>query len=269
MSKKTGRFSKLEMNYIGENYEQLSPEEMAEELNRSTESVENYIKKEFLVKASALERVEYDLVNRPVYLELCQQFTEDEMELFKWHWARTISQFKDDVSPTEEMQIVDLVKLDLLMNRCLKADKYAIEQINDLEEEIKVQKQGLLPGESTDEIYRMREQIASLRASTDSSSVKYRDLQAKKASLLKDMRATREQRVQRLEKSDQSFLGWLTYLISNPEKAKGYGIEMEKMRLAIYIERDRLSEWHTYEDGQIDQPFLNNDTVKVDNGSNE
>ena len=34
------------------------------------------------------------------------------------------------------------------------------------------------------------------------------------------------------------------------------------MRLAMENERDRLSAFHKYEDGQVDQPFLTPDTVK-------
>jgi hypothetical protein len=36
---------------------------------------------------------------------------------------------------------------------------------------------------------------------------------------------------------------------------------MEKMRLAMLKEKERLSQFHQYEDGQIDQPFLTPDTV--------
>jgi hypothetical protein len=43
---------------------------------------------------------------------------------------------------------------------------------------------------------------------------------------------------------------------------KKYGIEMEKMRLAMKKEGERLSAFHQYEDGTIDQPFLTPDTVK-------
>jgi hypothetical protein len=51
-------------------------------------------------------------------------------------------------------------------------------------------------------------------------------------------------------------------LVSNPDIAKGYGIEMEKMRLAMEKEKDRLSEFHKYTDEMVDQPFLTPETVK-------
>jgi hypothetical protein len=75
------------------------------------------------------------------------------------------------------------------------------------------------------------------------------------------MKGTREQRIKRLEDSKQSFTAWVASLIQDPERLKRYGIEMEKMRLAMDKERERLSAFHQYEDGQIDQPFLTPDTV--------
>jgi hypothetical protein len=49
--------------------------------------------------------------------------------------------------------------------------------------------------------------------------------------------------------------------MQDPETMKRYGIEMEKMRLAMVKEQGRLSEFHRYEDDTIDQPFLTPDTV--------
>ena len=80
--------------------------------------------------------------------------------------------------------------------------------------------------------------------------------------MLKDLKATREQRIKRLEDSKQTFIGWVTDLMVSPEKRHELGIEMEKMRLAMDKERETLSEWHQYEDKVIDQPFLTPDSVK-------
>ena len=80
--------------------------------------------------------------------------------------------------------------------------------------------------------------------------------------MLKDLKATREQRIKRLEDSKQTFIGWVRNLMSNPETRREMGESMEKMRLAMGIEKDRLSEWHQYEDHLVDQPFLTPDTTK-------
>ena len=90
----------------------------------------------------------------------------------------------------------------------------------------------------------------------------YRELQTKKNSMLKEMKATREQRVKRLEDSKQNFVSWLAYLVSNPDVANKYGEEMEKMRMAMNKERERLAKFHKYTDEMVDQPFLTPDTVE-------
>ena len=45
---------------------------------------------------------------------------------------------------------------------------------------------------------------------------------------------------------------------------KQVGNEMEIMRLATEKARKELSEYHTYQDGYVDRPLLNCDTVQED-----
>ena len=189
-------------------------------------------------------------------------FTEDELKLFQYHWARIISQFKDDVIPTEELQVVDLIKLELLMNRALKHNKENLEQVTALEALIAEERQRDPDQVDRDVLFNMERQVASLKASTESLNKDYRELQTKKNSMLKEMKATREQRVKRLEDSKQNFVSWLAYLVSNPDVANKYGEEMEKMRMAMNKERERLAKFHKYTDEMVDQPFLTPDTVE-------
>jgi hypothetical protein len=257
-----GRFSKKETLYIEKNMDTMSPESMAEHLERDPTSVADFIKREFRVGLSTEEEAAYQLEERPYWTELKQQFSEQELSLFKYHWARVISQFKDDVIPTEEIQVVDLIKLELLMNRCLKVNKTNIDQIDVFQELVYEERAADPDQQDMDTIINLERQVASLRAAQESLNRDYRDLQTKKNSMLKEMKATREQRVKRYEDSKNSFTGWLVHLINNPEVAQSYGIEMEKMRLAMEVEGDRLGAFHQYEDGIVDQPFLTPDNVK-------
>jgi chromosome segregation ATPase len=113
-----------------------------------------------------------------------------------------------------------------------------------------------------DYIINLERQIASLRASQESLNRDYRELQTKKASMLREMKGTREQRIKRLEDSKQSFISWVANMMQDPETMKQYGIEMEKMKMAMLKEKERLSAFHKYEDGLVDQPFLTPDTVQ-------
>lgn len=268
---KTGRISKPEESYINENIS-IGFRKIAENLDRNPDSVLDFIKRKiakgelqkpvWMSGETDQDRAKYDLTYRPYWIELKQQFTEEELKLFQYHWSRIISQFQDDVIPTEELQVVDLIKLELLMNRSLKGNKDNIEQISALETLILAERQRDPDQIDRESLFNMERQVASLKASQESLNKDYRELQTKKSTMLKEMKATREQRVKRFEDSKSSFAGWMAYLISNPEITKSYGIEMEKMRMAMLKEKDRLSQYHKYLDENIDQPFLTPETVK-------
>jgi len=257
-----GRLSKKETNFIEKNVDALSVEAMADALSRDPKSIELFIKRKLKLGLSEEEEATYSLEERPYWKELGQQFTYEELELFKYHWARIISQFKDDVFPTEELQVVDAIKLELLMNRSLKQNKDNIDKISAFEGVIQQERSVDPDQQDRDYILNLERQIASLRAAQESLNRDYRDLQTKKNSMLKEMKGTREQRIKRLEDSRLTFVGWMAHLIQNPSLVKKYSVEMEKMRLAMEGERKRLSEFHTYEDGTVDQPFLTSDTIK-------
>jgi len=259
---KTGRLSKEEKRTIDRIAPSVTVEDIAKKLDRSVDSVEKYIKENLRIGITATEAAGYELEDRPYWIELRQQFTSDELELFKYHWSRIISQFKDDVFPTEELQVVDVIKLEILMNRCLKGNKENIEQISTYEAMIGDERSRDKDQQDTDYIINLERQVASLRASQESLNRDYRELQAKKSAMLREMKGTREQRIKRLEESKQSFTSWVAAMMQDPERMKRYGIQMEKMKAAMKKEEERLSSFHTYEDGTVDQPFLTPDTIK-------
>ena len=225
-----GRISKEEGRTISKLVDSLTVEDIAKQLDRSVSSVEDYIKRELKVGLSNIEMAAYSLEDRPYWTELKAQFTPDELELFKYHWSRIISQFKDDVFPTEELQVVDVIKLEILMNRCLKGNKENIEQINTYDQMVRDERSRDKDQQDHDYIINLERQMASLRASQESLNRDYRELQAKKASMLREMKGTREQRIKRLEDSKLSFTSWVAALMQDPERMKNYGIQMEKMR---------------------------------------
>lgn len=258
---KKGRISKEEERIIGRLINHVTVEDIAKQLDRDVESVDNFVKRKFQVGLSNEEAAAYSLESRPYWVELESQFTTSELELFKYHWSRIISQFKDDVFPTEELQVVDVIKLEILMNRCLKSNKDNLNEMTTLEKMLADERAVDKDQRDHDYVLNLERQLASLRASQEALNRDYRELQTKKAAILREMKGTREQRIKRLEDSKQSFTSWVAHLMQDPETLKRYGIEMEKMRLAMMKERERLSAFHQYEDGQIDQPFLTPDTV--------
>ena len=258
---KKGRLSKKEMAIVAENVDTLTPQQIAEMLDRDAVSIGKYIKKNHSVGMALDGTGGFELEDRPYWSVLEQQFEKEELVLLKYFWGTIISQFKDDVTPTEEMQVVDLVKLDMLMNRCLIQNREAVSQIAELQRLVTAERDRDKDQQDLDLIFNLERQAGTLLSSQENVNKDYRELQTKKNSMLKEMKATREQRVKRLEDSQKSFTGWIIHMMSNPEITVEYGIQMEKMKLAMEAERDRLSQLHQYQDGIVDQPFLTPDTV--------
>ena len=262
---KIGRLSKSDWDYIDANAENLSPEKIAENLGRTVESVEKYLKKlgkSFNKHEAFAVQAEYDIKSRPYWKELKAQFSDDELELFLYHWKQIIAQFRKDVLATEELQIVDTIKLEVLMNRALREQQESMERVRALDAEIELEKARDSDQQDKEMIFNLERQIASLRAAKESLSREFKDLQTKKAAMYKDLKATREQRIEKLESNKQTLSSLVNKILRNPEFYEQEGKALEKMRLAMEKEKERLSDYHTYADGTVDQPFLTPETIK-------
>jgi len=265
-----GRLDLTEQQYIKDNIKSMHFETIASILDRDPKSVKLWIQQNLGFTASDKKEVEAynELKDKAYWRELEGQFNEDELEMFVFHWKKMWSQFKDDVFHTEEIQIVDTIKLEILMNRCLKAQNENIKQVAELEQ-IKNEESKKIPfleqrdkEEAFRELANIDRQIAVLIASRAELSRDFKDLQTKKSSMIKDLKGTREQRIKAIEDSKQTFAALIKKIILDPDFRHDTGIEMEKMRLAMDKERERLSAAHTYEDNITDQPFLTPETVE-------
>ena len=261
---KKGRFSVDEMSFIEAQAEVLSPDQIAEKLDRVPASIRDWIEKNVGFSASQKKEaaVANELKAKPYYRELSNQFSAEELEMFEFHFKKMWSQFKDDVFHTEEMQIIDTIKLEILMNRILKSQMDNQQEVLMNERLVQDEKARDKDQRDMDLIINMERQIAILRASQETLSKDYKDLQARKATMLKDLKGTREQRIKAIEDSKLTFASLVKKIATDPSYRNHIGIEMEKMRLATEKEKERLSEYSNYEDGMVDQPFLTADTVK-------
>ena len=266
---KKGRLSKKEQQFIEQHCEAMPCEEIAKELDRDPVSIQNFIKNKLGRGMSKKEKDEfeaaYDLKSRPYWPDLKGQFNAQELEMFVFHWKRIVSQFRDDVLPTEELQVIDAIKLELLMNRALKEQQTNMVSISDMERLIDDEKSKEIVDRDTDYIFNLERQVAILRSAHESLGKDYKELQTKKNAMIKELKGTREQRIRRLEDSKTTFSSWVQSLVVNKELSDTIGFEMEKMRLAMESEKAKLSEYHEYEDKQVDQPFLTPDSVLEDN----
>ena len=260
MAYKRGRWSKKETDYMKENVDKFSIHEMGKHLNRNPENILTYLHE----NGYETDEVQTDLTRRPVWKVLETQFNEEELRMFQYEWDRLYTQFKGDVLPTEETQMMDAIKLEIMMNRNLSEQQEIAKLIEKTKADLKLE-EDLGDNADRDTTFNLERQIASLSSASSSLNRDYRDMQDKKGKLLGSMKGTRDQRIKRIESGNESYPVWMAKIVDNTELRRKLGIKMEKMRVAAQKEASRLSEYHKYEDGTVDQPLLTPDTIKDDN----
>src|SRR5690606_33999181 len=132
-------------------------------------------------------------------------FTPEELILFDDLWRQIVEQFKDDVMPTEESQIVDVIKLEILMNRVLMEQESTRLNIETLEKALFVEKKKSKDDRDMMLINNLSQQLSVSRQAQTITSKEYRDLQEKKNNIFKTLKATRDQRYSKVESSRESF----------------------------------------------------------------
>jgi hypothetical protein len=270
MPKKTGRISKLEKQYITDNAFQKNFQQIADELDRDPTTVRNYIEKELNVKttlatgAKPIIKQGYSVREEEFWPILKTQFSEDELGMFEYYWDNINSQFDHDILPTEKLQVIDVIRYEILMSRNLKQAHDFTKTMSNLQYQLEQEKKQEFIDQNRDLIIKIETQITAMGMGQIQLTKEVRELQEKKEKILTSLRATRGDRIKRIENKKENFFSWLEQIIENPEKRKEMGIAMEKMRLSIIDETIRLTAYHKYINGEIDRPLLTAETVIED-----
>ena len=266
MARKHGRLNAEEVDFINDNKNRLTPAQIALQLNRRPGVISDWIAKNGGISKpqKIMAEAKFELKTKPYYSELQKQFTNEELKTFEHHYIQLYNQFKEDVFYTEEIQIIDICKNEILCNRNLRNQSECRDQIESIEYDIQIHKRGPRDLWDIDYLDSMNRQLATLRASTQNMSVEYKELMARKSALLKEVKGTRDQLRKNMEDTKQTFGALLTRLNSDYEYRKNVGLDMEKYRIAMEAERERLSKKIVYEDGVQDRPLLNSESILKD-----
>jgi hypothetical protein len=215
-----------------------------------------------LVKARAEDKdiYKYELTARKYWKELQEQFSTSELDLFKDYWTNIIAQFKGDVLATEELQIVDLIRYELLISRNLKEQKNFDDDIWGMEKLIKGERAKSPEDCDNHTIAQLTLQVSQARMAQSTSNTEHVKMQSEKNKLFKDLKSTRDQRIAKIE--DQKVNIFQLFRALDDHHAKEQEARQSALfKLAADKERERLSQPHTYIDNNIDLPFLSADSV--------
>jgi hypothetical protein len=176
-----------------------------------------------------------------------------------------MTQFKEDCLASERTQVFLLLKTEVLINRNLAEKARVAGDIKKLEESLDAAYASFdsVSQMSDDEkaaAAALSEQLSAMRAGQHARTTEFVKLQEKHSDLVKQLKATRDQRLKRIESSKESFIELVKELMEEDNRNRE-GEQMELMRLAATKEAGRLGEYHEFLDGAVDRPLLNEDTV--------
>lgn len=272
-----GRFNAKQLEFIKKNYQRLSVNEIAQEINKDPKTIEKYILYKFRktpaekkgVADQSFEELQLqnELRKTKEWQLIKTEFTKDELNFFEHKFARLMIQFNKDVLNTELSQIFLLIKYDIFMNRNLKERKRIVQDIESLEK----MREDVLRKKSNDNdkfqrIAEIDSKLYSLRSVQQANNKEYLLLQSNYADLLKALKASRDQRINDIENRKTSILALLKSLYNDDKFRDSENQELVMFNLAADKEERRLKQLHEYADGKLDYPILDHTTLAPPNG---
>lgn len=258
--KKRGRLSKEEELIISQNLDLKSDEEIAAMINREAAVVAK-VRASAIVTHSNESLVDIiDQLKRKFFWKetLSQLLDYDEEVYFQQYWANLVQQFASSgILTTDELMMRDLIILDILLNRSNHAKRNATKELRDVE----AQMEAIYEGYYDDPIQRvvllepLQNRANGLRGAMKALSEEYKLLQDKKDKKYDQLRATRQLRLEKTEKAGHSFFD-LVKMLDSPEYREREGRMNDLYKVCAEVARMRFEQYHKYENGKLDRPFL-------------
>jgi hypothetical protein len=271
--RKRGQLSLQEEQYIRESYPDQSIEDIANYLNRSSAPIKRYITENQLAipenEKNDSEFLKQKLHSKTFWSEILRQFDEEtgELQYFEDTWIGLIKQFREDVLPAEELQIKQFITIDILINRSMKERKRHIAETEKLQREVDKEYAKLEIERDIPKLANMETQLSFARNSIANYTNEYTKLLNEQQKISKDLKATREQRIKRIEDGKSSWTG-LIRMLEDEEVREKEGREMEILSLATNKYKAKLEDYHQYEDKKLDRPFLTPESILLEDKEN-
>ena len=268
--RKRGKLSIDEEKFILTFKDKIPIEEIARQLNRTTEPVLRYITE----KADSSSRVGAEeakvneaelrkkLKQRPYWDDIKQQFSPYELETFAMSWINFMTQFRENVLWSEEIEIKQWITLDILMARSMRERYRHMEEINKLtklidDEYLKD------AGERTPLLGSWENQLTFYKGAVTAFTNDHVKLQGQIKDIKKDLKAARSDRIKQIEEGKESFVG-LIKLLEDEEARERAGNEAAILSAAADKAKRYYGEHHTYLDGKISRPFLTHEIIEAE-----
>lgn len=195
---------------------------------------------------------------------LKKQFDKQELSFFIKKYNKFIAQFRNNVLPSEETQIVHLLKFEILMNRCMQSMKQNKNDISRISKQIGAFNEKTAGRDLTDNemlfLQNLEERLAGAKAGQSAKSSEYVKLEEKHISLMRELKATRDQRLEKIDEATKDFMG-LIKALEEREFRDTEGRQLELVKIAVEKEEKKLLSPCVFPDGNVDCPILSSQNI--------
>lgn len=263
---KAGGISNEDRQFIINNASKLTAEEIAAHIRKSVKVVEREIKCHVKLPNAENNMIRWHLKKITEWKSIKDEFSNEELNYLEEKYVKYVEQMESNLTATEESQVINMIKIEILMHRNLAADKECARSIatyQKLTESILNSVGGdfaLLDGDQLKSIQDAENKITSLRDSSVSRYSQYLDMQTKLNALHKELNTTRQQRADKIVDSKKTFGAYVKELLEARKQEKESRF-VELLNLATVKEEKRLSRAHKYADGSYDNPMLTADIL--------
>lgn len=254
---KKGNLSSKEKIFIKKNASSLSIEEMSKKLDRKPSQIENYLESNSKVNYQTNQVLETLRMSHE-YSLLQNEFNEKEVKIFEKKYAEWVGQFQEDILPSEKNQIFNTIKIEIIMSKVMQNNKSIEAVLNETDAEIALLQEDteLEDSQRQKRIRELREYRRDYYSTYNANISRYQDYQILYSNMLKELNASRGQRVKTApDIKKNTFMDLIRRMLDDKQRTQ-MGEEAELERLAAEAEANKFKQTTTFLDGSIGQPFM-------------
>lgn len=254
--------------------------EIGELLNRPETTIFKYRHNELFVG----EDIELDdkdfkervkaLTKRVEWKNIKEELLESEFYFFQHTFVKVTKSLEDDINDMDELLIIELCRFMTLAHRNLVSRKETIEHIANLKDVIREYMKELNEAiesddkvamkEAKDNINQYNQQVAFLDQANAAKTGEYKAFSEKSNDILHHLKATRSQRIQKLESKKRTSYLSLIQELDDEKVQKRESDSMKLMKASITAQTKKLGKLYKFADGTFDRPLHTAETNKFE-----
>lgn len=264
--KKSGALSNKDRSWIIQNINKMTVEEMSNQIGKNIAVIEAAIKTHTNMPEANNETARWNLKKSLHWKHLKEEFNEAELNKIEDQYVKYVDQFREDIVATEEVQILNLIKLEILADRNLKGKMSMSGNIDENQKIIDSMLGGVdgdwnrLDKDQQSMIMELKKQTQACLDAVAHRTSEYVELQKQHNALADKVMGSRDQRVKEILNQKVSFLGLVKELLDREKQLRDSRI-LELHNLGTEKEYKRLIQPHKYADDLLDNPILSAETI--------